>query len=114
MWLWLTTTEHDARYTVWALLLLAGIVLELDRNAMSAVPSVAAFLLPLAGWIWDAARDKNLAMHEGEYETTLLIFVLPCLAVATVDCLLYVSALRKLRAVAASCSGSNGGVEARA
>jgi hypothetical protein len=76
---------------VFAAALSAGIILELGGSAAGGLFNVGSFLVVPFGWTWERVRETDLTeTARGEYETTLLLFVFPCLVIATVNLLLYV------------------------
>jgi hypothetical protein len=82
---------------VLAVALSAGILLEFAGSAAAALLNVIAFLYVPFFWVWERMHDPNFEDHSGEYNLTLVLFVIPSLVVAAVNLFLYVPPLLRWR-----------------
>ena len=78
-------------------LLSVGILLELVGSAAAALLNVVSFLYGPFGWLWERTHDANFQDHSGEYSLTLVVFVIPCLAIIAVNLVFYVPPLLRWR-----------------
>ena len=90
----LTAGPNDTNVVVIGVLAV-GIILEWRGSAGSALFNVVPFLWPFALWAWEATRDTHFREYQGEYETSLILFAAPSLAIAAVNLFFYVPALRR-------------------
>ena len=75
----------------------AGILLELAGSAAAALLNVVSFLYAPLSWVWGRMHDANFKDHPGEYGLTLVLFVIPCLVIVTVNLFFYVPPLLRWR-----------------
>jgi len=73
-----------------------GILLELRGSTVCALLNVGPYLYVPLYWVWHRALDTSLTeAAKAEYDTSLLVFVCPSIAIAAVNLLFYVPPLRK-------------------
>jgi len=83
--------------SVAAVALSMGMLLEFAGSAAAALLNVVSFLYVPLSWVWERAHDANFADHQGEYDLTLVLFVIPCLVVVAVNLFFYVPPLLRRR-----------------